>query len=292
MEKNLLVDPRENKKQNLEERSNSSLYLARHITIDYYDCDIDILLDSDRLEKVLIKSAEAIWATIVSSNFNNFEPQGVSWVVVLSESHFTIHSWPEYGYAAVDMFACWDMQFEKWIELLTEVFKAKKVDLVTDLKRWLATNFEEDRFIWPWKNKLQQNVELVELKNNWKQDFKENNAWGIASSVDIYWCNPECIRDAELIKRYVRELCELIEMKRFWDTEVVHFWEDEKVAWFSMIQLIETSLISGHFANNTNVAYIDIFSCKYYDPAVVSEFTLDFFKWEYYKLNINMRDDK
>jgi len=81
-------------------------------------------------------------------------------------------------------------------------------------------------------------------------------------------------------------------MKTFWDTNIVHFGEDEKVAWFSMTQLIETSLISGHFANKTNVAYIDIFSCKYYNPSIVANFTIDFFKWEYYKLNVNFRDDK
>lgn len=269
--------------------SNSDLFLARHLTLDYYDCDTEILLDSEKLESILIESAKAIWATIVSSNFNNFEPQGVSWVVVLSESHFTIHTWPEYGYAAVDMFACWDLQFEKWIELLTGMFKSQKVELVTDLKRWIITELEGSRGDWKW---IENKIELVATKNNWEENFENNNAWGIASSVDIYWCDPELIRNSEEIKRYVKELCELIQMKTFWDTEVVHFWEDEKVAWYSMTQLIETSLISGHFANATNVAYLDIFSCKYYNPSIVADFTIKFFKWKYYKINVNMRDDK
>ena len=81
-------------------------------------------------------------------------------------------------------------------------------------------------------------------------------------------------------------------MKRFGDTQVVDFWEDDRIAWFSMTQLIETSLISGHFANKTNVAYLDIFSCKYYDPSVMAKFTLRFFKWKFYKLNVNLRDEK
>jgi len=120
--------------------SNDKLNLARHITLDYYGCDNNVLSDSWLLENTLIESAKAIWATIITSNFHNFKPQGVSWVVILSESHFTIHSWPEYWYAAIDMFACWDMQFEKWINLLSHIFKSKKVKIITDLKRWLITN--------------------------------------------------------------------------------------------------------------------------------------------------------
>lgn len=101
--------------------------------------------------------------------------------------------------------------------------------------------------------------------------------WGLLTSLDIYDCNPEIIRDAAAIKRYVIELCDLIEMKRFGECQVVHFGEDERVAGYSMIQLIETSLISGHFANLTNAAYIDIFSCKPYDPEKVASFSRSFF---------------
>jgi S-adenosylmethionine/arginine decarboxylase-like enzyme len=67
-------------------------------------------------------------------------------------------------------------------------------------------------------------------------------------------------------------------MKRYGDTQVVNFGEEERVAGFSMTQLIETSLISGHFANQSNAAYIDIFSCKYYDPQVAADFTQQYFQ--------------
>ena len=50
---------------------------------------------------------------------------------------------------------------------------------------------------------------------DWESYFHDRKAWGIACAVDVYGCNPESIRDSELIKRYVRELCEYIEMKRF-----------------------------------------------------------------------------
>ena len=104
-----------------------------------------------------------------------------------------------------------------------------------------------------------------------------SSAWGLACSFDIYDCNPDTIRNADEIKRFVYELCELIEMKRFGDCVVVNFGEDERVAGFSMTQLIETSLISAHFANASNTTYLDVFSCKPYDPAVVEEFATRFF---------------
>jgi S-adenosylmethionine/arginine decarboxylase-like enzyme len=124
---------------------------------------------------------------------------------------------------------------------------------------------------------------------NIKKEFYESNAWGLLTSVDLYGCNPEKIRDARAIKKYVDELCELIEMKQFGETQIVNFGEDEKVAGFSMVQLIETSLISGHFANKSNNAYIDIFSCKYYEPSVALEFTKKFFEAKEVKMHYVLR---
>jgi len=123
-----------------------------------------------------------------------------------------------------------------------------------------------------------------------KKEFYDTNAWGLLTSVDLYGCNPETIRDARAIKRYVDELCELIEMKQFGETQIVNFGDDEKVAGFSMVQLIETSLISGHFANKTNNAYIDIFSCKYYDPSVAEEFTKKYFEAKEAKMHYILRN--
>ena len=114
-------------------------------------------------------------------------------------------------------------------------------------------------------------------------------AWGILSSLDVRDCNPELIRSADHIKEYVAKLCDVIDMKRFGDCQVVHFGEDEKVAGFSMVQLIETSLISGHFANKTNHAYIDIFSCKAYDPTKAGLFTQEFFEAKSHEINVLLR---
>ncbi|MFA7575088.1 MAG: S-adenosylmethionine decarboxylase [Arcobacteraceae bacterium] len=131
---------------------------------------------------------------------------------------------------------------------------------------------------------------LKELEKQCKKDYYlKENIWGLLTSIDLHDCNPDLIRDADAIKRYVDELCQLIEMKKFGDTQVVNFGEDERVAGYSMTQLIETSLISGHFANLTNNAYIDIFSCKYYDPQVAADFTQKYFKAKDIKIHYVLR---
>ena len=117
----------------------------------------------------------------------------------------------------------------------------------------------------------------------------EQSAWGIASSFDIYNCDPEAIRSAEKIQQFVVELCDLIEMKRFGETTIVNFGEDERVAGYSMVQLIETSLISAHFANMTNAVYLDVFSCKPYDPEIVADFAKRFFAGSHCTTHSNLR---
>ena len=118
----------------------------------------------------------------------------------------------------------------------------------------------------------------MKKRDSRKSASVEKPPWGILSSIDLYECDPQIIRDAEAIKKFVAELCDLIKMKRFGETQVVHFGEDERVAGFSMTQLIETSLISAHFANQSNTTYLDVFSCKAYDPEVVTRFAKSFFK--------------
>ena len=104
----------------------------------------------------------------------------------------------------------------------------------------------------------------------------EGKAWGLCTAVDLQDCRPDLIRNADHIRRYVVELCELIDMERFGECQVVDFGSG-RVAGYSMVQLISTSLISGHFANDTNHAYLDIFSCKGYNPSVVEAFSKEFF---------------
>ena len=123
-----------------------------------------------------------------------------------------------------------------------------------------------------------------------REDYQRNDAWGLLASLDLHGCDPALIRDAEAVKQHVRELCDRIGMKRFGETMVVDFGEDPRVSGFSMTQLIETSLISGHYANQSNAVYLDVFSCKYYNPYEVAEFSKEFFKAKDYNLTYTLRN--
>lgn len=119
--------------------------------------------------------------------------------------------------------------------------------------------------------------------------YKKEAAWGLSSMIDLQECDADLIRNSKEIKRFVYELCELIKMKRFGECVVVNFGEDEEVAGFSMTQLIETSLISAHFANKTNRVFLDVFSCKFYSPKTVAEFAKEFFRAKSYNLSFHLR---
>ena len=122
-----------------------------------------------------------------------------------------------------------------------------------------------------------------------QEQYLKEESWGLLTSIDLHHCHPELIRNAEAIRKYVNQLCQLIKMKKFGSTKVVYFGQEESVAGYSMVQFIETSLISGHFANQTNHAYIDIFSCQYYDPEQAAHFTKEYFQAEDMKIHTLLR---
>ena len=82
--------------------------LGRQIVAEFYACDGSLLNDVEVISGALMAAARRAGATIVSQAFHHFSPHGVSGAVIIAESHLSIHTWPEYGYAAVDLFICGD----------------------------------------------------------------------------------------------------------------------------------------------------------------------------------------
>jgi S-adenosylmethionine/arginine decarboxylase-like enzyme len=111
-------------------------------------------------------------------------------------------------------------------------------------------------------------------------EHSSNNTppWGWHLILNLYQCDSDLIQSAEVIQEFVIDLCDLIDMRRFGQPIIVNFGDDPTVAGYSMFQLIETSNISGHFANESSAAYLDIFSCKAFDPQVAAEFCIKSFK--------------
>jgi S-adenosylmethionine decarboxylase proenzyme len=80
--------------------------LGRQIVVEYYACNPEALNDVAHIKRAMRGAAVASGATVVQEAFHLFNPHGVSGVVVIAESHLAIHTWPEFGYAAVDLFTC------------------------------------------------------------------------------------------------------------------------------------------------------------------------------------------
>ena len=121
-----------------------------------------------------------------------------------------------------------------------------------------------------------------------KKEYEKIKAWGMLTSLDLKGCDVKKVEDAEIIKKWIIDLCELIDMKRFGEPTIIRFGEEKRVEGYSAFQLIETSAISGHFGideTGEGYGYIDIFSCKHFDPWKAAEFTKERFSGKDYKLN-------
>ena len=105
--------------------------LGKHLLLELKDCNNEVLNDLGFLKGVLLTAASVCGATALGESFHQFHPQGVSGVVVIAESHLFIHTWPEYGYAAVDIFTCGNsVQPEKAVELLIEKLGANNHSII------------------------------------------------------------------------------------------------------------------------------------------------------------------
>ena len=80
--------------------------LGRHLLLELRECNVAVLDDLKYLENALVSAAEESGATVIDKSFHQFAPQGVSGVVLIAESHLSLHTWPEHAYAAVDIFTC------------------------------------------------------------------------------------------------------------------------------------------------------------------------------------------
>jgi len=111
--------------------------LGRQLIVELFGCDRKVLDSVSGLRKALREAAKASNSTILSDYFHKFSPQGVSGVIVIAESHLAVHTWPEYGYAAVDIFTC-GKHTDPWgaLEVIERALKPKRMT-VMEVRRGL-----------------------------------------------------------------------------------------------------------------------------------------------------------
>ena len=109
--------------------------------------------------------------------------------------------------------------------------------------------------------------------------YRGELGWGLCTAINLTDCNSDKINSRGEIEDFVKVLCDdILKVKRYGDTQLAWFGEDDAIAGYSMTQLIETSLVSGHFVSYNNSAYLDVFSCKTYNPDMAAEYSKQFFE--------------
>lgn len=143
--------------------------LGRHIIAELYHCDISKINDVTFVEKSMLTAADKSGATVINSTFHHFSPFGVSGVIVIQESHFSIHCWPEFAYASIDIFTCGDT-VNPWVayEHLLEAFGASHGSTV-ELNRGQSNLIGYQRAV---------SDSLTGRKSTWKNEIKHTrNVW-------------------------------------------------------------------------------------------------------------------
>ncbi len=127
------IDTEKQAKDNLFIVQNGKIFAGKHLIIDLWSCQqLDNLTF---IEQTLRDATDIAGATLLHLHLHHFTPNGgVSGIAVLAESHISIHTWPERGYAALDIFMCGDTQPEKAVELLTKRFQPEHTEIRTHLR--------------------------------------------------------------------------------------------------------------------------------------------------------------
>lgn len=105
--------------------------LGKHVIVEMYDCDREIINNQELVEMFMIEAVKISGATLVKTVFHKFSPHGITGIAVVAESHFSIHTWPEYGYCAVDIFTCGELiDSGSAIEYFKNKLLAKSVSVI------------------------------------------------------------------------------------------------------------------------------------------------------------------
>jgi spermidine synthase len=162
--------------------------LGNHILVEFMRCSPDIMNDVSGIERDMVEAARKAGATVINSTFHHFSPYGVSGVVVIEESHLAIHTWPEYGYAAVDLFTCGEM--DAWIsfDYLKECFKSESYSAI-EMKRGsknLLTRNDFDISTMRQKAEEWRNPDMY-TRNVWFTDKDDNQALSLRYTGEVHY---------------------------------------------------------------------------------------------------------
>ncbi len=160
--------------------------LGRHILVEFIGCNSDILNDVATTEKGMIEAAKEAGATVIQSTFHHFSPYGVSGVVVIQESHLAIHTWPEYQYAAVDLFTC-GTSVDPWVSFdhLRAVFQAQNYSALEMYRGSLSMLTRAEYKLETSREEMKKKVGPNFQRSMWFTDKDENHALSLRYTKDV-----------------------------------------------------------------------------------------------------------
>ena len=255
--------------------------LGRQMTVEYYECDSATITDAPKMEKIFVNAAKAAGATVISSDFHRFDPQGVSGVVVISESHFAVHAWPEYGYAAVDLFTCGEnIDFDTAVEEIKNGMQSKSLIVSSLVSRGILNGAGVERI-----RPIREDDDCHAFQLSWKSRFSDTNARSFSNSIDLYDCEldgVEAIRQAA--ESFCVELGKVLERPASGNFDSVE--EDGALDFF---QRYCSGAVSGNIRLDGSIACLDIRTAGFFDPHAVAVLAMKCFKGQYYRMQPNVR---
>jgi len=174
--------------------------LGRHILVEYYGCTPEKLNDVPHIEQSMIDAAKKAGATIINSNFHHFSPYGVSGVIVIQESHLAIHTWPEFGYAAVDIFTCGET-VDPWIayDLMKAAFGADNGSAM-EMKRGQITLMNRNE--WKPRHGVTYTGNKLPSRNIWFTERDENTAFSLRHKGDLLFSGQSPFQKVEVFDTF------------------------------------------------------------------------------------------
>lgn len=178
--------------------------LGRHILVEFSGCNAEVLNDVSIIERSMIEAAQIAGATVINSTFHHFSPWGVSGVVVIQESHLAIHTWPEYRYAAVDLFTCGET-VDPWVsfEHLKKAFQANYSAIEMNrgsLHVIQKTDFKPKTIREKPTFDLSKGVQIE--RNVWFTDKDENQALSLRYTGDVLFDETNPFQRVRVLESY------------------------------------------------------------------------------------------
>jgi len=223
--------------------------LGQHFIVELYGCSPKSISDSVSVQSVLLKSAEIAKANIVLYDFQQLKNQGVSGAIVISESHFSVHTWPQKGYASLDIFTCGEtMNEEAAINHIKESFQSQKMELGR-LERGLLPDSEKEGLSYKANRAYDHSINIP-----------RKGIHNYHYIIELYKCEHELIATEKTVAPALLEAAQIAEPKVFADKEIiVNKFHNFEPSGSSGVILAPRAHITAHTWPEHDYAAVDLF---------------------------------